>query len=153
MLMPGLKKLACRANRLLLVKCYENKKVKLPSNWVIFPWTHPEVANQQQQQKNRCYQLCLASIGVPSFARKLCNVALNLVLLCSSTRKVWEPLIYASITYLFSFFTCLKKNMPKKCVWHFVSILKLKIINMWKMFEKNNTCTNTGNSWDSQFTR
>ena len=40
--------LVCRANRLWLVKCYDNKKVKPPYNWVISPLTHPEVANQQK---------------------------------------------------------------------------------------------------------
>ena len=41
----------CRANRLLLVKCYDSKKVKSPYKWVIYPLTQPQVANQQQQKK------------------------------------------------------------------------------------------------------
>ena len=50
--------LVCRANRLLLLKCYDNKKVKSPHNWVISPLNQPEVANhhhhhQQQQQQQR----------------------------------------------------------------------------------------------------
>ena len=44
-------KIVCRANRLLLVKFYDNKKVKSPYNWVISLLTQPQVANQQQQQK------------------------------------------------------------------------------------------------------
>ena len=45
--------LVCRANRLLLVKCCDNKKVKSPYNWVIFLLTQPQVANQQQQQQHQ----------------------------------------------------------------------------------------------------
>ena len=40
--------LACRANRLLLVKCYDNKKVKSSYNWVISPLAQPQVTNQQK---------------------------------------------------------------------------------------------------------
>ena len=40
--------LVCRANRLLLVKYYDNKKVKSPYNWVISPLTQPEVANHKK---------------------------------------------------------------------------------------------------------
>ena len=36
----------------LMVKCYDKKMVKSPFNWVIFPLTQLQVANQQQQQKN-----------------------------------------------------------------------------------------------------
>ena len=39
----------CRANRRLLVKCYDNEKVKSPYNWVIFPLNKPQVANQQKK--------------------------------------------------------------------------------------------------------
>ena len=38
--------------RLLLVKWYDNKMVKLPFNCVIFPLTQPQVANKQEQPKN-----------------------------------------------------------------------------------------------------
>ena len=41
------KYLVCRANRLLLVKCYDNKKVKSPYNWVISPLTQLQVAYQR----------------------------------------------------------------------------------------------------------
>ena len=41
----------CRANRLLLVRCYDNKKVKSPYNWVIYPLTQPQVANQQKKYR------------------------------------------------------------------------------------------------------
>ena len=41
--------LVCRTNRLLLVKYYDNKKVKSPHNWVISPLTQPQVANQQKK--------------------------------------------------------------------------------------------------------
>ena len=37
--------------RLLLGKCYDNKKFKLPYNWVISPLTQPQVANQQKKIK------------------------------------------------------------------------------------------------------
>ena len=47
--------LVCRANGLLLVKCYNNKKVLSPYNWVISPLTQPEVANQQQKKDHRCW--------------------------------------------------------------------------------------------------
>ena len=43
----------CRANRLLLVKCYDNKKVESPYNWVISPLTQPQVANQQNRKKGQ----------------------------------------------------------------------------------------------------
>ena len=33
---------------LVLVKCYDNKKVKSPYNCVIFPLTQLQVANQQK---------------------------------------------------------------------------------------------------------
>ena len=36
---------------LVLVKCYDNKMVKSPYNWVIYPLTQPQMANQQQQKK------------------------------------------------------------------------------------------------------
>ena len=42
------RKFVCRANRLLLVKCYDNKKVKSPYNWVISPLTQPQTANQEK---------------------------------------------------------------------------------------------------------
>ena len=45
-----LEKNVCGANRLLLVKCYDNKKVKSPYNWVISPLTQPQVANQQKSK-------------------------------------------------------------------------------------------------------
>ena len=35
---------------LLLVKCYDNKMVKSPYNCFIFPFTQPQMANQQQQK-------------------------------------------------------------------------------------------------------
>ena len=34
-----------------MVKCYDNKMIKSPYNFVIFLLTQPQVANQQQQQK------------------------------------------------------------------------------------------------------
>ena len=37
-------------NRLLLVKCYDNKMVKSPDNWVIRSSTQPQVANQQKNE-------------------------------------------------------------------------------------------------------
>ena len=60
--------LVCRANRLLLVKCYDDKKVKSPYNWVISLLTQPEVANQQQQQKTviESYSTILGIFGTPS---------------------------------------------------------------------------------------
>ena len=48
-LVLGLLYFVCRANMLLLVKCYDNKKIKSPYNWVISPLTQPEVANQQKK--------------------------------------------------------------------------------------------------------
>ena len=42
-------------NRLLLVKCHDNKKIKSPYNWVISPLTQPQVANQQKNKKNLSY--------------------------------------------------------------------------------------------------
>ena len=41
------------ADRLLLVKCYDKKWFKSPFNCVIFPLTHPQVANQQQQHQKK----------------------------------------------------------------------------------------------------
>ena len=38
----------CRTNRVSLVKCYDNKKVKSPYNWVISPLTQPQTANQEK---------------------------------------------------------------------------------------------------------
>ena len=46
--------LVCRANRLLLVKCYGNRKVKSPHNWVIYPLTQPQMANQQKNKPGPC---------------------------------------------------------------------------------------------------
>ena len=43
------------ATRLLLVKCYDNKMVKSPLTWVIYPLTQPQVENQQQQQQKNPY--------------------------------------------------------------------------------------------------
>ena len=37
-----------RANRLLLVKCYDNIKAKSPYNWVISLLTQPQVANKKK---------------------------------------------------------------------------------------------------------
>ena len=37
---------------LVLVKCYDNKKVKSPYNCVIFPLTQLQVANQQKKTVN-----------------------------------------------------------------------------------------------------
>ena len=37
----------------LLVKCYDNKKVKSPYNGVISPLTQPQVANQQEKKTFR----------------------------------------------------------------------------------------------------
>ena len=34
----------------MLVKCYDNKMVKLPYNFIILPFIKPEVANQQQKK-------------------------------------------------------------------------------------------------------
>ena len=45
------KKIVCRADRLLLVKCYDNNKVKSPYNWVISSLTQPQVANQQKKRE------------------------------------------------------------------------------------------------------
>ena len=50
-------KLVCRANRLLLVKCYDNKKVKSPYNWVISPLTQSQVANKQTNKNCNLNQL------------------------------------------------------------------------------------------------
>ena len=41
--------IVCRANRGLLVKCHDNKKVKTPYNWVTSFLTQPQVANQQKK--------------------------------------------------------------------------------------------------------
>ena len=38
---------------LLLAKCYDKKQFMSPYNWVIYPLTQPQVANQQQK-KNFC---------------------------------------------------------------------------------------------------
>ena len=35
----------------LQVKCYDNKKVKSPYNWIIYPLTKPQVANHQKIKK------------------------------------------------------------------------------------------------------
>ena len=40
-------------NGLLLVKSYDNKKVRSPYNWFISPLTQPEVANQLQKKDNK----------------------------------------------------------------------------------------------------
>ena len=45
------------AIRLLLVKCYDNKMVKLPLTLIILPSIKPLVVNQQQQQKKRFWLL------------------------------------------------------------------------------------------------
>ena len=52
----------CRANRLLLAKCYDNKKVKSPYNQVISPLTQPRVANQQKNGNNKTLFLFLLLI-------------------------------------------------------------------------------------------
>ena len=44
--------LVCRANRLLLVKCFDNKMVKSTYNSVILLLTQAQVANQQQKKVN-----------------------------------------------------------------------------------------------------
>ena len=33
----------------MLVKCYDNKMVQSPFNWVIYPLTQPKVTNQQKK--------------------------------------------------------------------------------------------------------
>ena len=43
------------ANRLLLVIGYDNKKVKLPHNWVISLLTKPQVANQTHTHKKKTF--------------------------------------------------------------------------------------------------
>ena len=40
-----------RAVMLLLVKCYDKKWFMSPYNWVIYPLTQPQVANQQKKKK------------------------------------------------------------------------------------------------------
>ena len=46
---------------------FEPKMVKSPCNWVIFPLTQPQVANQQQQKKEVCTNPTLdSSIGSAS---------------------------------------------------------------------------------------
>ena len=37
------------ATRMLLVKCYDIKMIKLPLIWVIYPLTQPQVVNQQKK--------------------------------------------------------------------------------------------------------
>ena len=44
--------MVCRANRLLLVKCFDNKMVKSTYNSVILLLTQAQVANQQQKKVN-----------------------------------------------------------------------------------------------------
>ena len=41
------------ADRLLLLKCYDNKMAKSPYNCFIFPLKQPEVANQQKKRKKK----------------------------------------------------------------------------------------------------
>ena len=57
--------LVCRDNRLLLVKCYDNKKVKSPFNWVISPLTQPQVAYQQKRKEKvfeyKCFRVVFRS--------------------------------------------------------------------------------------------
>ena len=54
---------------LLLVKCYDNKMVNSPFNYVISPLTHPQVANQQQQKNcqagSRMTFLNVLTLSVP----------------------------------------------------------------------------------------
>ena len=38
----------------LLLKCFDNEMVKSPYNYVIFPLTQPQMANQQK--KNNLYK-------------------------------------------------------------------------------------------------
>ena len=45
-------KSAFHSINLFLVKCYDNKMAKSPYNLIIHPLIKPQVANQQQQQKN-----------------------------------------------------------------------------------------------------
>ena len=40
-------------DRLLLLKCYDNKMAKSPFNWFILPLNQPEVANQQKKTKKK----------------------------------------------------------------------------------------------------
>ena len=40
------------ADRQLLVKCYDDKMVKSPFSWVIFPLTQPQVVNQKKKKKD-----------------------------------------------------------------------------------------------------
>ena len=52
-------KFACRANKLLLVKCYDNKMVKLPLNLIILIWSS---LRQQTNFFNVCHT-CHSKIG------------------------------------------------------------------------------------------
>ena len=45
---PDKGKFVCKANRLLLVKCYDNKMVKLPFDLIIHPLIKPWAANKQK---------------------------------------------------------------------------------------------------------
>ena len=58
---------------LVLVKCLDNKKVKPPYNWVIFPLTQPQVANQrkkQQQKKQSLYAVVNLLMEKPTGLRR-----------------------------------------------------------------------------------
>ena len=48
----------------LLVKCYDNKNVKSPYNWVISHLTQPQVANKQTKKlSNPLYHICHARVS------------------------------------------------------------------------------------------
>ena len=54
-----------RAVLLLLVKCYDKKWFMSPYNWVIYPLTQPQVANQQ---KKKNYKTCLNANNQRSYS-------------------------------------------------------------------------------------
>ena len=46
---------------LLLVKCYDKKRFMSLYNWVIYPLTQPQVANQQKKIKEQHNRFCVQS--------------------------------------------------------------------------------------------
>ena len=56
---------------LLLVKCYDNKMVKLPYNCDIYPLTQPQVANQKKIILLAPISLVLQKLSVTSIHHKI----------------------------------------------------------------------------------
>ena len=126
-------KIVCRANRLLLVKFYDNKKVKPSYNWIISPLTQPQVAKQQQQKKY--YQDLIWSSGFLYFV--LWSYILGLVGFIYSVVRFWFNVLHSKNCKIlvhglveakaFLWIASSHKNLCKNIVQQ-VSILKLSLI-------------------------